>query len=100
MERWTGVFQVKSLPGCDVLDGDNGAFVNVVALAKDERHFKDLVLDTMNEYDLEVIGVEDLHFVDDRIMDRDCVPELKRLCLILTKKYPIQFGEFYTFEDD
>lgn len=99
MMAWIGLCDVRPLRGNDVLEGANGAFVNVVALAESGEGFQRLVCKTMREYQFSVEAIEDIVTVEGLQQRDGLIPELLTLAQSLTDEYPIQFDEFQSYEE-
>ena len=51
--------------GCDLLDADKGAYVNVLTLAANETECRVKIAAAMNHYHLEVVEVQDVFLFSD-----------------------------------
>ena len=98
--KWIGLAEVCSLPGEEVLQGAKGAFVNVVALAKDEYSFQKLVRATMTECGLSTVSFKDIGLVEERRANNQLISDLENLAAGLSEDNPILFDEFQTYRDN
>jgi hypothetical protein len=64
-EVWMARIVVVPCEGCDLLDPDKGAYVNVLALATNEQECRVKIAAAMNHYHLEVVEVEDVFLFSD-----------------------------------
>ena len=56
-EVWMARIAVAPREGCDLLDADKGAYVNVLTLAVNEAECRIKIAAAMNDYHLEVVEV-------------------------------------------
>ena len=95
---WIGLCEVKPLPGNDSLAGATGAFVNIVALAKDAEDFEMKTRAIMEDYDFVVLSIGDIGTIEERESHHEIVRELAQLASSLTEESPVQFDEFQAYE--
>ena len=80
-----------------MLNGAVGAFVNVIGLAESCTSFVSLAKHKLSDMEFEVINVNDVELVSDRLQRNDLVDELLDLVNNLCDENPILFDEFHAY---
>ena len=98
MQKWIGLFEVKPIRGNDVLRKARGAYVNVIGLASDAEHFREIAVLALAQQEFEVVVVEDIRTVNEWLMHDDPAAEMISLAQTVTSQSPVALGSFYTWK--
>jgi hypothetical protein len=96
---WIGLFGVIDLTGGAVLDGDRGAFVNALAVAKNEAEFVTRVKKTLAETSLDVFEVEDVEPLADRSQRLELSHDILALGDRAAETGEVVFDSFHTWTE-
>jgi hypothetical protein len=103
LHLWIGRFEVRPRVGSSGPDWWTdppeiaGAFVNVLALAKDASAFRERVASALSDDDLDVISAEDVEVFDRRVMTHDLNPDLIELAREARFSREVVFSTFDTY---
>lgn len=95
---WIGLLQVSNKSENGILGSSLGAYVNVLALAKNSNEFINKVKEAINELYLDFIDIEEMDLFTERkkkyIIDNNII----RLSKEVVKYKELRFGDFHTYE--
>ena len=100
MKPWRGLVEGIPLPGRDEFADCRGAFVNVVALARDKDDFVQLVSDALADEGLRATEFEDIEPVHTRRLFRSRPAWMIALANQLNTDTPVVFDTFHVFESE
>ncbi len=95
---WVGLVEVKEEPGSDALGGAEGAFVNVLSLARCEDDYRESVREWLGRYGLRLVEARDIESLASRKMRDGIAVEIENLERSLSDKWPVQFDEFQSYD--
>jgi acetylornithine/succinyldiaminopimelate/putrescine aminotransferase len=98
-QMWIGTVGVRTKKGNeDLLGFAKGAYVNVLAIAADERDYRAQILEALHEMGFELVELEDVELARQR-SERIGIeqPLLGKMDEVQETGYA-RFGTFYTFE--
>ena len=95
---WIGLAHVKPRPRNEVLGNVAGAYVACVGLAHEIEEYFDLVVREMDKLGLDVIVIEDIEFLADRMKKFDVSEDIIDLAEKLDGENRILFNEFHTYK--
>lgn len=95
---WRAILHVRPLAGgTGGLGGAPGAYVNVLALARDEAAYREMVAAEMESLGLFIAETKDLEPYE----PRDGDSENFRLCAArLSREWPVQYHDFHCYPHD
>jgi hypothetical protein len=98
-ELWIGMIEIEAIRNTLIQEGKKG-FVNLILLATGKEDFNAQAVNYFKQYDIEIIGFNDIAPFEDR-MKRD---KLHKSLVAISKKVlkdeiP-RFGNFYSYEND
>ena len=94
---WIGRAHVKPRPRSEVLGNVAGAYVVCVGLAHEIEGYFDLVVREMDKLGLDVIVIEDIEFLADRMKKFDVSEDVLDLAEKLDGENRILFNGFHTY---
>ena len=75
-----------------------GAFVPILALAKDLENFTSITTSFLRSLELDVIEIEDIQLFEERRKSASVVKEIEALATALTESAPVAVDTFQTYE--
>ena len=99
-EIWIGLVHVKARKGNDSLDGADGAFVPMLALALSSGDFVSMSTIQLNSYDFDVIEVEDIERYEDRLKHFEVDENIKDLAHRVSERDPVVMDVFQAYYDE
>jgi hypothetical protein len=101
-QAWIGLVDLRPEPGNDPFDGAPGAYANVLALARSNAHYRQLVTETFTEIGLMVWELENVEPLVERRRkaetDGDVADDLLALARQLSPSSPVLYDTFYVYE--
>ena len=97
---WIGRAHVKPRPRNEVLGNVVGAYVVCVGLAYEIEEYFDLVVREMDKLGLDVIVIEDIEFLADRVKKFDVAEDILDLAEKLDSENRVLFNEFHTYKHE
>lgn len=95
---WFGILHVRPLPGRDGgLNGRPGAFANVLALAFDEQHYREMVAAEMATLGLFIAEFEEISAYEPQEDDSE---NIRRCAAQLSAEWPVQYHDFNSYPHD
>jgi hypothetical protein len=95
--KWIGLAHVRPMPGNSALGGSTGAYVAVVGIADDVDAFARIVTAKLNEYDFQVIGIEDIEMFEKRSARCNVDADVTRMAASLNMENPIALATFHAY---
>jgi len=95
---WIGLLQVSSKLENGILGSSLGAYVNVLAIAKNSNEFIDKVKEAVNELDLDFVDIEEIDLFTERRKKYRIDNSIIRLAKDVVKYKELRFGDFHTYE--
>lgn len=97
LQCWIGLAHVKPTQGNNLLSGDSGAFVPVLALAAGIDDFLSTTAFYLNSYDFEIIEIEDIELYNDRLQNSSVSDDIKKLRANISDSNPILLDVFQSY---
>jgi len=97
MEEWIGLAHVRPRQGNSTLGNALGAHVAAVALAISAKDFSEKVVALLNEYEFDVIAIEDVELARDRAKRVATAIEIDNLTAQLSSTSPVILGTFHSY---
>lgn len=97
---WIGMAEVRETEECDLLNGALGGYAIALAVADSAREYAQRVTCRLNAYGLEVVAVEDVERLNDRLMHGDVAPEVLAQVGTLEKSNGVKVDRIFTFENE
>jgi hypothetical protein len=94
---WTGLVEVRPLPGNDALEGDPGAFANALTIAGDSEDFCTRVANFFRGEGFEVVSFESVERLEDRARDVALPAEMAELGAAARETSEVQFDTYFTY---
>lgn len=99
--KWIGMVHVRPSSRLSVLSaGAKGAYGNVVAIARSESDYKEIVSTLLMKDGLSVIDFSDVATYEDYVRDDNLSEYLSYLLGALSDEYPVQFHTFFNYSTD
>ncbi len=97
MGKWIGLAHVRPRQGNSTLGNALGAHVAAVALAISAKDFREKVVALLNEYEFDVIAIEDVELARDRTKRVEIAIEIDNLIAQLSPVSPVVLGTFHSY---
>lgn len=97
MQKWIGLARVRPRPGNDALGGALGAFVASIALAESAGDYASKMTVLLNELAFEVLEIEDVELLDDRMRAHSLSPDILKLAKQVDEETPLVLADFHSF---
>jgi hypothetical protein len=94
---WIGLAHVIPRRGNDMLGTAAGAFVPVLAIARDEASFSEQAITTLHVYEFEVAEIEDIELFEARAAKHEMPPDLQALASTLSQERPVLLHTFHSY---
>ena len=94
---WIGLVNLVPNKGNGDLKGAKGAYVNILAFAKNVENYKSLINLAAYEHDYSVRKIKDAEPFDDRIKNYKIDNDLLKLSRKVKKTGKTHFGEFFVY---
>src|SRR5438128_12354509 len=95
---WVGIFGVAPHSDREVLQGAEGAYVNIIGFAYDRQNFIEKASAKMNAIGFYVFEYEDVATFEERRLANSLGPDFTAMRHSLNRDEPIKFGSFYSFD--
>ena len=95
---WIGLAHVKPNTGNASLQGAIGAFVPSLALANDADEYAGKVTSLLEEYDFEVLELEDIEPFEMRKKHTDVSIDVEKLASEINSDNPVLLDEFQAYD--
>ena len=82
----------------DVLKGSKGAYVNILCLALNETEFLEEAMKVLNSIGLNLIDVEDIETLSERIKRHEVEDNLLGLAKQISEERKVMLGPFHTYD--
>jgi hypothetical protein len=101
VQKWIGLAEVRSQGENSVLDSnEEGAFVNVLGLAANQRDFVERVTFAVEALKLKLVQMTDTELFSKRLLHGDVDRAIRDLATSLNPSNPIQFDVFHSFPSE
>ena len=99
--KWIGLAKVRPHKGSDVFGPQpSGAIVNIIACADDANEFHDVAVRAFEEYELELVKLEDIEPLASRVAAYEVDATLLRDAERIPEDTPFVFSSFHTYPLD
>lgn len=95
---WIGLLQVSSRSKNGLLGSSSGAYVNVLAKAKNSNDFIEKVKKSVNELDLDFVEINEIDLFNERQKKFKINNSIICIAKDVTKSKELRFGNFHTYE--
>lgn len=97
--KWHGFAEVAPFEvSPDVLEGASGAFVNVIALARDTDEVQELTQNRLGQFGLNLITLSNVQLITSNDYHKGGLPdEMLELANQVSETCPVQFSTFDAF---
>lgn len=95
---WIGLLHVRSKAPKGVLENSSGAYVNVLAMAKNINDFVGQIKNALIELNLEFIEIEDVELLSERKEKFEVDSSIIFLAEEVEQSNEMRFGVFHTYE--
>jgi hypothetical protein len=96
--KWIGLFSVRPQKGNNVLGDAIGALVAAIALAEDPADFSRKVSMVLASEGFDVVQIEDVDLVDNRVRQHSVAPNVAKLASEVTQSNPVVLGDFHSYK--
>ena len=95
---WIGLLEVSTRSRKGVLGNSLGAFVNILALAKNRDEFIEKVKKSIDELELDFVEITEIELFSERKKNFNLGNELISLAEEVVKYNELKFGDFHTYK--
>ncbi|MBP1645602.1 MAG: hypothetical protein H6Q16_1177 [Bacteroidetes bacterium] len=95
---WIGLLEVSTRSRKGVLGNSLGAFVNVLALAKNRDEFIEKVKISIDELELDFVEIAEIELFSERNKNFNLGNELISLAEEVVQYDELRFGDFHTYK--
>jgi hypothetical protein len=99
-DEWIGLAHVVPLESCQVLDGGENAFANVVGRARTKAEFKSEVAAACRRVNVELQELKDVALCEQRFEGMTIPEEIQNARAELARGQTVAFGTFFTYAVD
>jgi len=99
-EIWIGLVNVVPRKGNTFLHDAVGAYVSALVIAKNAAEFCSSVRHQMDQYEFDVIGIDDIELYRERILRCKVAEVIDELSKGLNDCNPIGFGTFHSYKTE
>lgn len=97
LRLWTGVAKVVPRPTTDLLDGADGAYVGLAALAVEKDSFYKLSEFFFDELGFDMIELDEIELIADQSQLKDVDPSVVQSIEELNSDAPLTYGKFHCY---
>lgn len=98
-QRWIGMAHVRPRPGNDALGDAKVAFVVSIAWADSVRDYSEQVTAVLNNYDFDVLEIEDIETLGERLKTQGVAAEIHEVAITVTENNHVALATFHAFSE-